>query len=154
MTDQAEKKKVAAWVVICTICVSGAEGLREYAYRDPVGIPTICFGETKGVEMGDSATIEECKDMLIDRIQEFGRGVDECVKVPVSPERKAAYTSLAYNIGIAKFCSSTLVKKANAGDAIASCDEMLRWNRAKGIPLPGLTNRRQKERVLCLTGLS
>lgn len=142
-------KKPAAWVAVCVACVSGAEGLRQVAYRDPVGIPTICFGETRNVNLGDSATVEQCKEMLGSRIEEFGRGVDRCVTVPMSPSRKAAFVSFSYNVGIKAFCTSTLVRKVNAGDPMA-CDELLRWNRANGIPLPGLTVRRQEERHLCL----
>lgn len=147
-------KKTAAWVAICASCVAGAEGLRTYAYRDPVGIPTICFGETKGVRMGDKATADECKDMLIDRVQEFGDGVDACVKRPLPNETKAAFTSFAYNVGVAKFCGSTMARKAASGDLAGACNELPRWNKANGVPLPGLTNRREKERELCIKGLA
>lgn len=134
-------------------CVSGFEGLRQYAYDDVRGIPTICFGETLGVHRGDHKTTEECRIMLGDRIQEFGSGVDSCVPGPLPDARKAAYTSLAYNIGVGAFCGSSVARKANLGDARGSCDAMLLWNKAAGVPLPGLTNRRQQERALCLEGL-
>lgn len=145
-----ETKKKAAWVSICVACVSGFEGLRQVAYRDPVGIPTICFGETRGVRLGDQMSVEECKKLLAGRVEEFGRGVDRCVTVPMSESRKAALVSFSYNVGTNAFCSSTLVRKLNAGDPLA-CDELLRWNKAKGITLPGLTTRRKEERKLCLS---
>ena len=148
-----QHRKKAAWVVICAACVSSAEGLRQYAYNDPVGIPTICFGETRGVRLGDSATVDQCKAMLGARIEEFGAGVDRCVKVPMPDTRKAAFVSFAYNVGVDKFCKSTLVKKANAGDADGACNELLRWTKAAGIELPGLVKRRQEERRLCLEGV-
>lgn len=148
MTPAAKKK--AAWVSICIACVGTAEGLRTVAYRDPVGIPTICFGETKNVRLGDQATVEQCKAMLGNRVEEFGRGVDSCVTVPLSENRKAALVSFSYNVGIHAFCTSTLNRKLNAGDPNA-CDELLRWNKAKGITLPGLTTRRKEERKLCLS---
>jgi lysozyme len=143
-------RKAAAWVSICVGCVAGAEGLRTVAYKDPVGIPTICFGETKGVQIGDTATQEECKAMLGDRVQEFGAAVERCVIVPMSPTRKAGLTSFAYNVGAEAFCRSTLVVRLNAGDP-AACDEMRRWTKAKGITLPGLVKRRETERQLCLS---
>lgn len=143
------QRKHAAWLSICIGCVAGAEGLRTVAYKDPVGIPTICFGETRGVELGQSATPAECKAMLGERVLEFGAAVDRCVHTPMSPRRKAGLTSFAYNVGTDAFCKSTLVMRLNIGDPNA-CDEMLRWTKAKGITLPGLVKRREQERALCL----
>jgi lysozyme len=108
-------RKHVAWVSICIGCVAGAEGLRTVAYFDPVGIPTICFGETRGVKLGDKATLEQCKDMLGVRVQEFGRGVDRCITMPMSASRKAAYTSFAYNVGVETFCRSSVAWKFNGG---------------------------------------
>lgn len=139
----------ATWLTICLATVPAAEGLRQYAYRDPVGIPTICFGETRGVKMGDFKTVEQCKAMLIPRLEEFNRGVDSCVRVPMSESRRAAMVSFSYNVGTGAFCRSTLVRKLNAGDPNA-CDELRKWTTAKGIKLPGLVNRREEERRLCL----
>lgn len=149
MIPDKHKKKVA-WLSVCVACVATEEGLRTVAYKDPVGIPTICFGETKNVKLGDTATTEECKAMLGDRVLEFGRGVDSCVNAPMTPNRKAGLTSFSYNVGTDAFCKSTLVKKINAGDP-AACDELLRWTTAKGIKLPGLVKRREQERALCLS---
>lgn len=142
------------WLAICFACVSGAEGLRQVAYRDPVGIPTICFGETKGVKLGDRKTPEECTGLLIDRLQEFGDGVRKCVGHDLPPPRKAAYTSLAYNIGVNAFCGSTLVRKERAGNPAGACAEILRWDKAKGVPLPGLKKRRGEEFELCRSSLA
>lgn len=149
----ATNKQRAAWCAIAVTCVSGFEGLRQVAYSDPVGIPTICFGETKGVRLGDSATLEQCKGMLSDSLEIANRGVDSCVRTYLPDTRRAAFVSMTYNIGVGNFCSSTLVRKLNAGDVIGACNEMLRWNRAKGIVLPGLTKRRAAEREMCLKGI-
>ena len=146
-----DAKKATTWLAICVGCVASFEGLRTIAYRDPVGIPTICFGEIEGVRLGDSRTAEECRALLGDRVAEFGRAVDRCVTVPLPPARKAALVSFSYNVGIGAFCGSTLVKKLNANDPKA-CDELLRWTKAKGIELPGLVKRREQERQLCMEG--
>lgn len=144
-------KKVAAWTALCVACVSGAEGLRTVAYRDPVGIPTICFGETKGVKIGDTATVDQCKDLLASRVQEFGDGVDRCLTRPARPNPKAAYTSLAYNIGVSAFCKSSIARKHNAGDERGACDAILLYDKAAGVRLPGLVKRRVEERKICLS---
>jgi lysozyme len=147
-------RQAAGWCAIAVACVSGFEGLRTAAYSDPVGIPTICFGETKGVRLGDRATVDECKAMLADSLQIANRGVDSCVRVFLPDERRAALVSFTYNVGVQNLCSSTLVRKLNAGDTVGACNELLRWNRAKGIVLPGLTKRREAERQMCLKGLT
>ena len=61
-----------------------------------------------------------------------------------------AYVSLTYNIGASAFCSSTLTKQLNAGDYAGACREILRWDKFKGQPLPGLTKRRQSEYQQCI----
>lgn len=135
--------------------VASAEGLRTYAYRDPVGIPTICFGETKGVHMGDRATADQCKAMLAERLDGFEAEVRACLKgADLPPASVAAFTSFAYNVGTAKFCASSMARKARAGDLAGACDELPKWNRAGGVPLPGLSKRRADERALCRAGLA
>lgn len=142
------------WLAVALVAVGGFEGVRTVAYSDPVGIPTICFGETKGVRMGDAATLDHCKDLLESRLQAFGRGVDSCIKTPLPPYRKAAFTSFAYNVGTTAFCGSTLVKKYNSGDYVGACDQLKRWTTAKGFTLPGLVRRREVERQLCMRELT
>lgn len=141
----------AKYAALVVALVGGFEGLRTKAYRDPVGIPTVCFGETKGVKMGDQYTKAQCETMLIERLEEFRAGVDKCLKVPMPDERKAAMVSFSYNVGVSAFCKSTLVRKLNAGDVRGACDELPKWNKARGIVLPGLTKRRLVERELCLS---
>lgn len=147
-------RKKAAWLTICVSCVAAEEGLRTAAYRDPVGIPTICFGETSGVILGQRKTVDECKDMLGVRVEEFGEGVDRCVDRPLSPERKAAFVSFSYNVGVSAFCKSSIARKYNAGDVRGACDALLLYTKARGIELPGLVKRREQERQLCLQGVS
>lgn len=150
MIPPQHRKKVAA-VAICVACIAPAEGLRRVAYSDPVGVPTICFGETKGVKLGDRASTEQCETMLAERVErDFIPGVKGCVKRPMPDTRLAGYTSLAYNIGVEEFCRSSVVRKYNAGDVQGSCDAMMLYVYAHGIKLPGLVTRREKERALCL----
>lgn len=145
-------KQIGAVLAALITLVGGFESLRTYAYRDPVGIPTICFGETRGVEMGDTATIEECRQMLGDRLVEFSSGVDKCLTRPVPDKPYMAFVSLAYNIGTGAFCKSTVVKRSNVGNLRGACDAILMWNKAGGMVLPGLVKRREVERALCLEG--
>ena len=151
---QPRNRKAAGWCAIAVVCVSGFEGLRTVAYADPVGIPTICFGETKGVRLGDRATVEECRGMLASSLEIANQSVNACVRTYLPDTRRAALVSFTYNVGGQAFCSSTLVRKLNAGDVAGACDQLLRWDLAKGIRLPGLTKRRAAERDMCLQGVT
>lgn len=150
------KKRAAALAAACALAIP-AEGLRTKAYRDPVGIPTICFGSTKGVQLGDSATLEQCKAMLNTEMLQSIDAVDRCVPgLPVNV--LAAFADAAYNLGPKVACdlsASTAARKLKAKDYAGACNELLRWDKASVpglglVPLPGLTKRRQLERELCL----
>lgn len=146
-------RQKAAWVAICIGCVSGAEGLRQTAYRDVGGIPTLCYGETKNIHMGQTATKAECVEWLGDRVEEFGRGVDACTTVTMPPKRKAAMVDFAYNVGTGNYCKF-IAPQINAGETAKACDHLLRFTKAAGIELPGLVSRRHKEFDFCMEGLT
>lgn len=135
--------------------VAGLEGLRTAAYLDPVGIPTICFGSTRGVQLGDEKTIAECKRLLKHELIEHESGMRRCLREPDALPDGAyvAFTSFTFNVGVENFCRSSLARKANAGDVAGACDELMRWTRAKGIELPGLKRRRAAERKFCIEGI-
>lgn len=139
----------ASAAVVTAAMVAGKwEGERRNAYVDPVGIPTICFGRTAGVRMGDKATEAECTAALIDDIKTALADVDRCTP-GMPPSSRAAFASFAYNVGGSKYCGSTLARKAKAGDLRGACAELSRWVLAGGKELPGLVKRRADERALC-----
>lgn len=146
-------KKPAGWFALAFSLIAGFEGLRTVAYNDPVGIPTICFGFTAGVELGDTATVTDCENQLKTDVSDYSLAVANAVEVPLSSYELAAYTSFAYNVGVNAFRRSTLLKKLNAGDRLGACYELDRWVYAGGIKLPGLISRRQDEREICLKGV-
>jgi lysozyme len=151
----ASRLKKGSAIAAATIAlVSTFEGLRTVAYRDPVGIPTVCFAETRGVKMGDAYTVQQCKDMLGDRLHEFETGMRACLKSPdaIPDKPYEAFLSFSYNVGTGAFCNSTMARKINAGDIRGACDEFPKWDKAAGIRLPGLTKRRTAERALCVEG--
>ncbi|NKJ77770.1 glycoside hydrolase family protein [Rhizobium leguminosarum bv. viciae] len=134
--------------------VSAWEGVRTVAYRDIVGIPTVCFGETRGVKMGDRYTMDECRAMLGDALVEFETGMRKCLTNPdtIPDKSYVAFLSLSYNIGTGAFCGSTIARRANAGDIKGACNAIPAWNRAGGKVVKGLTNRRAEEQKICLQG--
>ena len=148
------RTKAAGWLAIAVVSVAAYEGLELLAYPDVGGVPTICYGETQGVKLGQTATKAECDVRLSARLVEFNAGVNSCVTAELPDTRRAAFVSLAYNIGIASFCKSTVVRRINAGDVVGSCEAIMMWNKVKGVTWQGLTNRRKKERDMCLMGAS
>lgn len=91
-------KKSAAVMAAAIALVGVWEGLRLVTYRDPIGIPTVCFGETRGVKMGDRYTLEECQAMLGDALVEFETGMRRCLKSPDDLPDKSytAFLSFSY----------------------------------------------------------
>ena len=145
-------KSKTAWLAIAFTAVCAYEGLSLTEYPDVGGVPTICYGETRNVQNGQVATKQECDERLSARLVEFNAGVNSCVTAELPDTRRAAFVSLAYNIGIASFCKSTVVRRINAGDVAGSCEAMMMWNKVRGVTWRGLTNRRAKERDMCLIG--
>ena len=138
------------------IALVGAwEGLRTVAYRDVVGVPTVCYGETRGVKMGDRYSKAECDTMLGAGLKDFEKGMRRCLKSPdkIPDKTYVAFLSFSYNVGIGAFCRSTLVRKANSGDLRGACKELLKWVNAGGKRIRGLVNRRKDELRICLSGL-
>lgn len=123
------------------------EGCRLEAYRDPVGIWTIGYGHTHGVYNGMTISLETAEEYLVQVIESIEgviEGIPGCKEL--SPNRWDAIVSLAYNIGLGNFKKSTLLKKLQKNpDNPTIYQEFLRWNKAKGKKLEGLTRRRQWE---------
>lgn len=141
---------VAVSIGIATPIVMYFEGRENHAYIDPVGIPTICYGSTHGVRIGDYKSNRDCDALLEKELTSFAVQVHKEILIPVKPNVLAALTSFSYNVGMANFRKSTLLKKLNAGDVRGACRELPRWVYAKGKKLNGLVKRRQKEMELCL----
>lgn len=143
----------AGSIGMATALVSYFEGRSLVAYLDPVGIPTICDGITRGVKLGQTKTAAECDVLLAGELGQACAAVDRAVRVSLPPTRRAALCSFVYNAGATAFTGSTLLRKLNAGDTRGACAELDRWVFAKGQKLAGLVNRRAAERELCEVGL-
>ena len=115
----------------------------------PGDVPTIGFGTTGGVKPGDTITPPKAVARAFEDVSRFEGAIRQCVTVPLYQHEYDAFVSLSYNIGTGAFCSSTLVRKLNAGDYAGACAEISRWNKQGGRILQGLVNRRQRELALC-----
>ncbi len=127
------------------------EGVRFAAYVCPGGKLTIGYGHTgPDVYEGKKIDAEEANELLEHDVERFERSVNELVHVPMTQGMFDALVSFCFNLGAGSLKSSTLLKKLNGGDREAAADEFLRWNKAKGKALAGLTARRESERELFL----
>ena len=132
------------------VSIANLEGFSEKAYIPITGdVPTIGFGSTDGVRMGDTITPQKALERLMRDVGVAESAIGRCVKVPLSQSEYDAFTSFAFNVGGKAFCESTLVKKLNAGDYDGACDELERWVYSQKKVVPGLVNRRQVEHRLC-----
>lgn len=153
-------KRIAAAVAVASLIAIPAEGLRQYAYYDPPGILTVCYGSTTDVARGKKYSLEECKARLNADMLKAVTAVDRCI--PGLPENVlAAFGDAAYNLGPKLACdtkASTAARLLKAGQLTAACNQLPRWNKARVagvmVELPGLTKRRSAEQQLCMKGLA
>lgn len=144
----------AGLAALAVATVGNFEGLRLKAYIPiPGDVPTVCYGETRGIRMGMSFTKAQCDAMLLKGLDEFADRMEACVKRPMGDDVYVAFLSLSYNIGSGGFCKSSVVRLYNEGDRRGACRAIMMWNRAGGREVPGLTRRRALERDLCLKGV-
>lgn len=141
----------AAAAAILTPLVMTWEGRETTAYKDIVGVWTICDGDTKDVKPGQVATEAECNARLERQLIAHAEPVVKCTPNLVGrPNALAAAASLAYNVGTDAYCKSTVDRRFDAGDIKGGCDALLAWRFAGGKEVRGLLNRRNAERAICL----
>jgi len=157
-------KRLVPVVAVAAIGAAGlmltqqSEALRLSAYRDPVGIPTICYGHTgPEVHLGLTYTKQQCDLILWQDIQAhqpviLSGNPRNCIgNAPLTPNQRDALTDFIINVGTGKFCGSTMARKLKARDYLGAADELPKWKYADGKPLAGLIKRRRCERDLYFT---
>jgi lysozyme len=125
------------------------EGLKLRAYLCPAKVWTIGYGSTgPHVTAGKVITNAEAEDLLKEDLARFERAVTGFVTVSLTQNQYDALVSFAFNVGISALERSTLLKRVNAKRFDDVPAEFLKWNRAGGRPLAGLTRRRAAEAAL------
>lgn len=121
------------------------EGLRLFAYRCPAGVPTIGYGHTLDVKMGQAITEKQAEDFLKQDVTPIERYLND-IGINFRQEQFDALVSWIFNLGAGKFQHSTLFKKicedAPSGEI---AEQILKWVNADGKPLVGLKRRRVAE---------
>lgn len=110
------------------------EGYTDHAIIPTRGdVPTYGFGTTTGVKMGDRTTpVRALQRAATDLDTVYEAAVKRCVTAPLHQREYDVYVSMAYNIGAAGFCGSSIAARANAGDYVGACNAILLWKRAGG----------------------
>jgi len=128
------------------------EGVRLEAYIPVKGdVPTIGYGSTLGVKMGDTISAERAEELLLEDLVRFEACISNSVLVALNQNQFDACVSLAFNIGEGNFKKSTLLRLLNANNIRGAADEFLVWRLAGGRVLKGLENRRKEEKELFMT---
>lgn len=150
------------FLVVAVPLVAKWEGKENHAYLDRIASPpvwTICYGETRGVKVGDYRTDTQCANMLKGGLIEYRVGLHKyfnamtkAARLPAT--RDAAYVSLAWNAGIAGIGRSTATKRLNAGNIAGGCYALTWWNKAGSRVVRGLVNRRADDYATCMIGVT
>lgn len=121
------------------------EGLRLFAYRCPAGVPTIGYGHTKGVRMGQAITEKQAEGFLKEDVAPIEKLLND-VGINFRQEQFDALVSWIFNLGAGNFLHSTLFKKicTDAPDGEIA-EQILKWVNAGGRPITGLKRRRVAE---------
>jgi len=131
----------------CVSLVKKFEGFEAKAYKCPAGVWTIGYGHTLNVRPNDVITEAQATTLLEEELQEYAAKVAKIVP-SANQNQFDAMVSFAYNLGVNALGTSTLLKKHLAGDYKGAQAEFLRWDKANGKVLAGLTKRRQQESAL------
>lgn len=138
------------------------EELRLVAYRDGVGKLTIGWGHTRDVQAGQVITEAEAEELLDEDLAWAEETVERVVPGPLTENQFSALVSFVFNVGPGKKGAkdgfvvlksgkpSTLLRLLREAKYSQAADEILKWNKAKGKPVAGLTRRRKAERELFL----
>lgn len=136
--------------------IKSFETLRLTSYRCPAGVWTIGWGHTVGVKRGQHIS-EETAEILFETGLEWREHiVGGALRVPVTENQFSALVSLCFNIGIAAFLTSTVLRRINAGAPAEEIEEAWkRWNKItvgeKKVVSDGLVRRRAAEFDLWMT---
>jgi lysozyme len=125
--------------------IKASESKHNNAYKCPAGIPTIGWGHTKSVRMGDYASDATCVNFLLEDLEDAEYMINS-LNLNLNQNQFSALVSLVFNIGIGNFKKSTVLKKIklNHSDPLIAI-EFAKWRRGGGKVLQGLVIRRKKE---------
>lgn len=127
------------------------EGIQLIPYKCAAGVWTVGIGHTPQNDIGP-ITEKQAYDLLAYDCLIMENCINKYVKIQLSQTMFDALVAFIFNVGPRAFQNSTLLKEINLNDMDGIKYEWLRWDKANGKPVPGLTRRRKAELSLFLTG--
>ncbi|MEG3135510.1 lysozyme [Rouxiella sp. T17] len=127
------------------------EGLNLEAYRCSAGMLTIGYGHTANVSIDTMISEAQANALLIIDLASAQQSIKRLVTAPLNQNQYDALTSFVFNLGATNLAGSSLLKKLNNHDYAGAGNEFQRWNRASGVVIRGLVERRAAERELFLS---
>lgn len=137
--------------------VKSFEKCKLAAYIDAVGVPTIAWGRTTNVKLGDTCTQADADEWFDEEAENFEEDVERMVTAPMTQRQFDALVSFAYNVGSGALRGSTLLRHLNKQDYVDAANQFCRWDKGtvdgKLTVLPGLTKRRIAEAKIFSFGI-
>lgn len=121
------------------------EGFQEHAYLCSAGVPTLGYGHTSSVKLGQTITKLGAENLLKMDLFPCEHAVKGLVTRPLTQNQFDALISFIFNLGEGAFSKSTLLKRINESKDSEASMEFLKWVNAGGRPLEGLAKRRKAE---------
>jgi lysozyme len=121
------------------------EGCKLKPYKDVVGLLTVGYGHRLAEADNRDYTQEEVDEFLRSDLERFERGVLTYITVPLTQGQFDSLVCFSYNLGLGTLQRSTLRQKILSGDGEGAAKEILRFDKAGGVVVKGLTRRRQAE---------
>jgi lysozyme len=143
--------------------LQSCEGCEPRCYDDGVGYQTIGIGHRltrselasgklwiggTAVRYEGGLSRGEIEALLSQDLQPVERAIAQAVTVPLAPHQFDALVLFAFNVGLAAFRQSTLLKRLNAGAYADVPAQLQRWVYAGGVVVEGLKRRRALEAQL------
>lgn len=136
-----------------------SEGYTDRAVIPVKGdVPTVGFGTTQGVRMGDTITPVQAVQRALRDAKEYEGAVKRCVSAPLTQAEYDLWVDFSYNVGPTAFCTSSAVRLLNQARYTDACDQILRWKFVKGYDCStpgnrvcqGLWTRRLEQHAKCM----
>lgn len=130
------------------------EGLRLKAYLDQGGIPTIGYGHTQAVNMGDKITAIQADQFLSEDLKTAEHYVNALVFAAINQNQFDALVSFTFNLGGLGLKKSKVLLCLNNGEYLDAASALLHYAGIGGVHDDGLYHRRLAEKKLFLTPLN
>ncbi|MDP8915610.1 MAG: lysozyme, partial [Pseudomonadota bacterium] len=135
--------------------IKSFEGLRRRAARLPNGRFVVGYGHIRSTREGAEIAPEDAEALLRYDLLPIEAALNEWALAPLTQNQFDALVSFAFNIGLASFRRSDVLRRINEGDLLRASAAMDTWRRVdldgEPVIVDALVRRRAVEKALFLT---